>query len=215
MRKKPTYPICFVYVLTLLIFSSLLGCGDLSGEENTERLRFVEFILFPTAPYVNKSYIEVVSEDEIAFSEIDFDTEITTIQEVYTAFINAYVSEDINALSETFDTAQGIEFGSSTGNVYGWHNIRKYIESNWQQSDCGVDEDWKLTDFYMRPKNVTVPWTEASATGPMFYYDPGSFLCYVETGQFYFTKKAGKWRIHQIDGGKYFTDTKYKVPNID
>lgn len=66
-----------------------------------------------------------------------------------------------------------------------------------------------------RPQNVRVPWTEASAKGPTFYYEPGAALaggCYTEIGRFYFTKKSGKWRIHQIDGSKYFFDPKYKVP---
>ena len=50
----------------------------------------------------------------------------------------------------------------------------------------------------------------------MFYYAPGAVLignaCHTEIGRFYFTKKSDQWRIHQIDGAKYFTDHQYKVP---
>ncbi len=196
--------------LFIIVLAFLQSCGN--DEESTERIRFTEFVLFPTAPYVNKSYIEMVPEDEVASLEIDFAAEIAAIQEVYSAFIKAYLKEDMAALVKTFDTAAGIEYGTSTANVYRWNNIQTYIEANWEKSDCEGNRNWELTDFYIRSKNIEVPWTEASAQGPMFYYDPGTFRCYTGTGQFYLTKKSDKWRIHQIDGAKYFTDSKYKAP---
>lgn len=197
-------------LLLIVVFTFLQSCGD--NDEAKQRIRFTEFVLFPTAPYVDKSYIEMVPEDEVASLEIDFAAEITAIQKVYKAFIKAYLAENMAALANIFDTAQGIEYGTSTANVYGWNNIKTYIEANWENSDCEDNLNWELTDFYIRSKNIEVPWTEASAQGPMFYYDPGTFRCYTGTGQFYLTKKSDKWRIHQIDGSKYFTDSKYEAP---
>lgn len=197
-------------LLLIVVLAFLQSCGN--DEESIERIRFTEFVLFPTAPYVDKSYIEIVPADEVASLEIDFSAEIAAIQDVYKAFIKTYLAEDMAALANTFDTAPGIEYGTSTANVYGWNNIRTYIEANWERSDCEGNLNWELTDFYIRSKNIEVPWTEASAQGPMFYYDPGTFRCYTVTGQFYLTKKSGSWRIHQIDGSKYFTDSKYKAP---
>ena len=69
-----------------------------------------------------------------------------------------------------------------------------------------------MTDLHIRPRNVSAPWKEASAKGPMFYYNLVTDECYNEIGRFYFTKKSGEWRIHQIDGSKYFADDKYKAP---
>ncbi len=198
----------------IAMFVGILSCGD-SDEETKDRLRFTEYIFFPTAPYVDKSYIEEVPEDEVASSDIDYEAEIATIQDVYRTFINAYVEKDMDALSDLFDKAEGIEYGTSTVNIFGWNNIKSYIETNWFGpfgGECTSDPNWELTDFYIRPKNVEVAWTEASAQGPMFYYAQGLPLCYNDVGRFYLTKKDDEWRIHQIDGSKYFTDTKYKVP---
>ena len=210
--------ITVLLVITLSV--CLLSCGDVEldiDQEQTEKpLRFIEFVLFPTAPYVDKSYIEKVPEEEVAVRYIDFEAETQAIQQVYRAFIKAYIEEDMTALTETLDISTGIEWGTdSTGNVYGWHNVKTYIQTNWRFADCESDPNAELTDFYIRPQNVRVPWTEASAKGPTFYYEPGVVLaggCYTEIGRFYFTKKSGVWRIHQIDGSKYFADDKYKVP---
>ena len=206
-------------VLFLIAVSvCLLSCGDVDfdiDEKQTEEpLRFIEFVLFPTAPYVNKSYVEKVPEDEVVVREIDFETEKEAIREVYSAFIKAYVEEDMRALRETLDITQGIEYGTSTANVYGWNNVKIYILSNWVKpgADCQGDPNWELTDFYIRPQNVSVPWTEASVKGPMFYYRPAAIACYNAIGRFYLRKKSGKWRIHQIDGSKYFVDDKYRAP---
>ncbi len=200
-------------LLLIVVLAFLQSCGN--DEESIERIRFTEFVLFPTAPYVDKSYIEIVPADEVASLEIDYETEIAAIQEVYSAFIKAYLEKDMAALIKTFDTAEGMEYGTSTVNVYGWNNIKNYIEVNWHGpwgGECASDPNWELTDFYIRPKNAKVAWTEASAKGPMFYYVPDKPECYNDIGQFYLTKKSGNWRIHQIDGSKYFTDLKYKAP---
>ena len=188
-----------ISLLRIIMFVGILSCGNVSDEETTDRIRFVEFIFFPTVSYVDKSYIEEVPEDEVVSTEIDYNAEITAIQDVYCTFINAYVEKDMDTLSELFDKAQGIEYGTSTANVYGWNNIKSYIESNWfgqWSGECTSDPNWELTDFYIRPKNVKVAYAEASAKGPMFYYEPGVPVCYDDIGQFYLTKKDGKWRIH-------------------
>ena len=208
-----------LWVITLSV--CLLSCGDvdldIDQEQTEEPLKFIEFVLFPTAPYVDKSYIEKIPEEEVAVGQIDFDAEKEEIQQIYTAFIKAYVEEDMTALKETLDISTGIEWGTdTTGVVYGWNNVRTYIQTNWSISDCEGDPNWELTDFYIRPQNVRVPWTEASAKGQTFYYDVDAVLiagsCHNDIGRFYFTKKSGEWRIHQIDGSKYFADEKYKAP---
>ncbi len=204
----------------IVALTCFLSCGDADfsiDQEQTEKpLRFIEYVLFPTAPYVDKSYIEKVPEEEVAVKYIDFEAETQAIQQVYRAFIKAYIEEDMTALTKTLDISTGIEWGTdTTGNVYGWHNVKTYIQANWLFANCEGDPNAELTDFYIRPQNVRVPWTEASAKGPTFYYEPGAVLaggCYTEIGRFYFTKKSGVWRIHQIDGSKYFADDKYKVP---
>lgn len=206
--------------LVIAVSVCLLSCGDVNldidQEQTEEPLKFIEFVLFPTAPYIDKSYVEKVPEDEVVVRDLDLEVEKAAIQEVYRAFIKAYVEEDMTALQDTLDITAGIEFGSTTGIVYGWHNVRTYIQTNWSISDCEGDPNWELTDFYIRPQHVRVPWTEASAKGQMFYYLPDRVLvensCYNAIGRFYFTKKSGKWRIQQIDGSQYFADDEYKVP---
>lgn len=207
-------------LLTIAVSVCLLSCGDvdldIDQEQTEEPLRFIEFVLFPTAPYVDKSYVEKVPEEEVAVRQIDFEAEKQAIQQVYTAFIKAYVEEDMTALIETLDISTGIEWGTdTTGIVYGWNNVRTYIQTNWSISDCEGDPNWKLIDFYIRSENVSTPWAAASAKGQMFYYPADAVLvdaCSNALGRFYFTKKSGKWRIHQIDGSKYFVDNQYKAP---
>ena len=215
-KRRLGTEMALLWVITLSV--CLLSCGDvdldIDQEQTEEPLKFIEFVLFPTAPYVDKSYIEKVPEDEVAVGQIDFDAEKEEIQQIYTAFIRAYVNKDMTALEKTFDITQSIEYGTTTGIVYGWNDVKIYIRANWlnEVADCQKNSDWKLTDFYIRPRNVKAPWKEASAKGPMFYYDLTTDECYNDTGRFYFTKRSGEWRIHQIDGSKYFADAKYKAP---
>ena len=206
-------------VLWMIVLSAcLLSCGDvdldIDQEQTEEPLRFIEFVLFPTAPYVDKSYIEKVPEAEVVVKQIDFEAEKQAIQQVYSAFIKAYAAEDMTALQGTLDITESIEFGTNiTGVVYGWNDVKIYIQGRWEELDCQGNPNWELIDFYMRPENVSVPWSEASAKGPMFYYTPDlPSKCYDALGRFYFTKKSGQWHIHQIDGSKYFTDNQHKVP---
>ena len=196
----------------------MLSCGDIDldidQEQTEEPLKFIEFVLFPTAPYINKSYIEKVPEDEVVVRDLDFEVEKAAILEVYRAFIKAFVAEDMTALQETLDITRSIEFGTYiTGVIYGWNNVKIYIQGRWEELDCQGNPNWELIDFYIRRENVRAPWMEASAKGPMFYYTPDlPAQCFNALGRFYFTKKSGEWRIHQIDGSKYFTDNQHKVP---
>lgn len=212
MCPKRSSGIGITVLLLITVSVCLLSCGDIDQEETEESLRFIEFVLFPTAPYVDKSYVEQVSEEELAFNEIDFEAETAAIREVYKAFISAYTAEDMGDLLGTLDIRDSIEYGTTTGIVYGWQNVKIYIQANWERSDCRADSNWEPSNFYIRPANVSASWTEGSVTGPMFFYIPGTNTCYADLGRFYFTKRSGKWRIHQINGSKYFADAKYRAP---
>ena len=218
MCPKRSFGTRMTVLLSIAVSVCLLSCGDIDldidQEQTEEPLRFIEFVLFPTAPYVDKSYVEKVPEEEVAVDRIDFEAEKQAIQQVYSAFIKAYVAEDMTALRETLDITGSIEYGTTTGIVYGWNDVRIYIQANWEKegADCQSDPNWKLTDFYIRPENVSTSWTAASAKGPMFYYNLVTNECYNAIGHFYLTKKSGEWRIHQIDGSKYFVDDQYRAP---
>ena len=218
MRPKRNFGTRTTLLGVITALACLISCADVDldiDQEQTEKpLRFIEFVLFPTAPYVDKSYAEKVPEEEVAVRHIDFEAEKQAIQQVYSAFIKAFLEEDMTALKETLDISGSIEFGTYiTGVVYGWNDVKIYIQGRWEELDCQGDLNWELIDFYIRPENVSVPWVEASAKGPMFYYTPDlPAICFNDIGRFYFTKKSGKWRIHQIDGSKYFADDKYKAP---
>ena len=216
MEQGNILSLAAITLLLIVVFAHLLGCGDVENETVTEPLRFTEFFLFPTAPYINKSYREHVPDDEVASLEKDFSADIAAIQEVYTAFIKAYREEDMSALTKTLDTSQGMEWGTLTGRSDGWNNIKGFLEAKWIKTDCESDSnwEWELTHFYIRPKDIKVAWEEASATGPMFFQGPGTFECVIQPASFYLTNKSSKsptWRIHQINGSRYFTDPKYKV----
>ena len=222
MYRKRSFEAHIITLLAIAAFACLFSCGDIDDlsidQEQTEKpLRFIEYVLFPTAPYINKSYIEKVPEEEVVVKQIDFEAEKQAIQQVYSAFIKAYLEKDMTALRETLDTSQGFEWGTYiTGIVYGWNDVKIYVQARWEELllvDCQGDPNWELVDFYIRPENVRVSWVEASAKGPMFYYTPDFHSeCFDALGRFYFTKKSGQWRIHQIDGSKYFADAEYKAP---
>ena len=205
-------------LLLIVVFACFFSCSDVDDEGVAERLRFTEFFLLPTAPYYRKSYIEHVPDEEVATRQVDFEAKIAAIQEVYGAFIKAYREEDMSALTKTLDTSQGMEWGTLSGHSHGWNTIKGFLEAKWILTDCETDSkwEWELTDFYIRPKDIKTPWEEASATGPMLFQDPGSFACVIQPASFYLTNKSSKvpkWRIHQINGSRYFTDPKYKVPD--
>ena len=114
--------------------------------------KFIEFVLFPTAPYIDKSYVEKVPEEEVVVGQIDFDAEKEEIQQIYTAFIRAYVNKDMTTLSKTLDIAEGIEYGTTTGIVYGWNDVKIYIRANWVKGDRGLPKQSELgTDRLLHP----------------------------------------------------------------
>ena len=224
MSRKRNFKTGMALLLSITVSVCLLSCGDvdldIDQEQTEEPLKFIEFVLFPTAPYIDKSYVEKVPEEEVVVRDLDFEADKKAIQEVYNAFIKAHIEENMTAFQETLDISGSIEYGTTTGIVYGWNDVKIYIQGNWERSVCHLlypgNWKWELTDFYIRPENVSAPWVEASAKGPMFYYLPDElpeeFVCFVAIGRFYFTKKSGEWRIHQIDGSKYFTDNQHKAP---
>ena len=217
MEQREILSLAITILLLIVVFAHLMGCGDVGDETVTERLQFTEFFLLPTAPYYRKSYIEQIPDEDVATRQVDFGAKIAAIQEIYSAFIKAYREEDISALTKTLDTSDGIEWGTLTGRSHGWNNIKGFLEATWIKTDCAADPkwEWELTDFYIRPAHIKTPWEEASATGPMFFQDPGSFDCVIQPASFYLTNKSNKWRIHQINGSRYFTDPKYKVRLAD
>lgn len=121
MCPKRSFGTGMTVLLMIAVSVCLLSCGDIDldidQEQTEEPLRFIEFVLFPTAPYVDKSYVEKVPEEEVAVNRIDFETEKQAIQQVYNAFIKAYVAEDMTALQETLDISGGIEFGTNITGV--------------------------------------------------------------------------------------------------
>ena len=220
MEQRKILSLATTTLLLIVVFAHLTGCGDVGDETVTDQLRFTEFFLLPTAPYYRKSYIEHIPDEEVATRPVDFETKIAAIQEVYSAFIKAYREEDMSALTKTLDTSDGIEWGTLTGRSHGWKNIKDFLEATWIKTDCEDDPrwEWELTGPYIRPAHIEVPWEEASATGPMFFQDPGSFDCVIQPASFYLTNRSSKspeWRIHQINESRYFTDPKYKVRLAD
>ena len=120
MNKKKR-SLCFVravHVIILLVtgFASLnlISCGadetetdegtkQLTVEEQKDLARFVEYVFFPTAPYVDKSWVEIVPEEEVAESTpIDFPTETAAIQRIYTEVYNAWEARDFETVASYF-----------------------------------------------------------------------------------------------------------------
>ncbi len=234
--------VSFTTTVLLLIgmLSFILSCGDLSDEETKDRLRFAEFFFFPTAPYIDKSYVEEVPADEIASSEIDYESEKAAIQQVYSEFYQAFNDRDMSSLKKIMYTGVNIEFGvyvTHDGIIVepyiasNWITIRDMLQCLWSKAPCAeslYNVFWGpnpiLSEFYIRPKNVNAPWDEASAKG--FNCGTGDVHNPGET-YIYFVKINGKWLIYQLVSldaevapiyngkppiDKYFNDTKYKAP---
>ena len=213
MCLKRSFGTEIVVLLVITLSVCLLSCGDveldIDQKQTEEPLKFIEFVLFPTAPYVDKSYIEKVPPEEVVVGQIDFDTEKEEIQRVYTAFIRAYVNKDMTTLEKTFDITQSIEYGTTTGIIYGWNDVKILYSSKLAERGRGLPEQSGLeTDRFLHPPSKC----ECTLEGSKCKRDPCSTttwrLTHVTTppGIFYLTKKSGEWRIHQIDGSKYFAD---------
>ena len=221
--------ISFSITVLLLIgmLSFILSCGDLSNDETTERLQFAEYFFFPTAPYINKSYIEEVPADEVASSEIDYEAEKAAIQQVYSEFYQAFNDRDMSSLKKIMYTGFDIEFGIYVleGNVVApyhasnWITIRNMLACLWNEVPCGdsiFNVFWgpnpTLSEFYIRPKHVNTPWDEASAKG--FNSGKGNVNKPGET-YVYFVKINGEWRIYQLVSLSTEVAPQYNKPPID
>lgn len=162
----------------------IVGCGSDDAEETAEK---------PTATPAATS-----SADEgpiVASRPVDFEAEKAAIQEVFTAFYEAFNDNDIKAIAETFDTGS-IVFGTIfAGNepvpvAEGWNDVKIGIEGLWigigtKGAKWGTSP--QLTDFWIRRK-------EASAVGYNCY--KGAFPG--ET-HLYLVKKGDEWLIQQLD----------------
>lgn len=228
-------------LLLIIVSQFLLSCGDLSNEETTERLQFTEYFFFPTAPYIDKSYIEEVPADEVAASEIDYAAEKAAIQQVYSEFYQAFNDRDMSSLRKLMYTGVDIEFGvyvSEDGGIIeeryhasNWITIRGMLECFWSEVPCAesiYNLFWgphpTLSEFYIRPKNVSSPWDEASVKG---FNSAGGDVDNPGETYIYFVKINGEWLIYQLVSlstdvaprykakppiDRYFNDAKYKAP---
>lgn len=220
-KRVPQHFITVAVIIVLIVLNficlNLIGCGgdeaetvseteQFTDEEQRKLLRFVEYVLFPTSPYIDKSWVEIVQEDEVAEKFIDYATETAGIQQTFTEFYNAYNAHDTRAMLATL-YAHGIEVQIWGPKRYSKATVRSALENvkgSWGPSPM-------LADFYIRPANVKAPYPEASAYG---YNGPGGFggITYL-----YLIKQGDRWLINQISTGslsisKYFDDPKYKAP---
>ena len=221
MWRKSTLRDLTIAIFVVTIFASLLGCERSDTEGAAEQIRFAEFFVFPTAPYVDKSWTEKVPEDELAAGrDIDFEAEKASILDACRNFAKTTNEKDINALKETLDIAVGLEyhffipdlppciFVDATNYSSGWNSIKITLEGQWDWcAEPTFKNPFEVEELYIRPKNVRVFWDEASAKlryGTQYYH-------------FYLTKKNNKWLIHQFGEplylSKYFTDKRYKAPS--
>ena len=217
MSEKET-SVFFVKIVQMIILFTigfvglnLTGCGgdetetgdgtkQLTVEEQKDIARFVEYVFFPTSPYVDKSWVETdVPEDELASNPIDFAAETAAIQQVYTEVYNAANAGNSRAVLAHFST-RGFEFRWGQFKTFSKATMQAYWLED--RSGSGLGSSPILSEFYIRPANVQVPYPEASANRVGI--------------KIYLTKQGGKWSIHQLAiyaaPSKYFSDLKYKAP---
>ena len=230
---------------TIIVFAigfvslNLMGCGSdetetdngtnqLTTEEQKNLARFVEYVLFPSSPYVDKSWVETdVPEEELASDPIDFPTETAAIQQVYTEVYNAWEARDFDTVASHFYPST-IRFvflcesrelgGAAPRRLLSTYSVRRpWNVCGGAQEKLGpalpLSSNSLLTEFYIRGKNVRVPWREASAkTADKTYI--------------YLTKQGDRWFMNELvvttfnnhsytdrgDTRKYFDDPRYKAP---
>ncbi len=188
------------------------GTNQLTVEEQKHLARFVEYVFFPTAPYVDKSWVEIVPEEEVAESTpIDFPTETAAIQQVYTEVYNAWEARDFETVASYFYPSTirfvflcGGELGLVPRKLLSTVSLRNpYNVCNGGFSPLSSTP--LLTEFYIRRKNVQIPWREASAKT-------------ADNTYIYLTKRENRWHMNELvvtgkwDTRKYFDDPKYKAP---
>ena len=169
-------------LLSITVSICLLSCGDvdldIDQEQTEEPLKFIEFVLFPTAPYIDKSYVEKVPEEEVVVGQIDFDAEKEEIRaNLHVLLLELMLIEDMTTLQAKHWISQSsIEYGTTTGIVYGWNDVKIYIQGNWEKegADCQSDPSWELIDFYIRPENVSTSWAASECKGSHVLLQPGN-----------------------------------------
>lgn len=204
---------------------NLIGCGSdetetddgtnqLTAEEQKDLARFVEYVLFPTSPYVDKSWVETdVPEDEVAKKLIDFETETAAIQQVYTEVYNAWEARDFETVASHFYPST-IRFvflcaaGEHPVGAAARRLLSKYsLRNPYNVCNGGfrpLSSTPLLTEFYIRRGNVQYPWPEASAKT-------------ADNAYIYLTKRGDRWFMNELvsagndknDTRLYFDDPKY------
>ena len=204
------------------------GTNQLTGEEQKDLARFVEYVLFPSSPYVDKSWVETdVPEDEVIENPIDWATETAAIQQVYTEVYNAWEARDFDTAATHFypSTIRVVFLCRSPGDRADPRRLLSTDSLRKPWNLCGgaqekgdpllpLSSNSLLTEFYIRRKNVRVPWPEASAkTADKTYI--------------YLTKRGDRWFMNELvvtktpsgkvitdknDTREYFDDLRYKAP---
>ncbi len=215
MQLRLTWLVLALFILSIASIC-IVGCGGDDTEETAEK------------PKTSTSPTSPSDGGVIAASKpIDFEADKKVLQELYSAFYEAFNDNDMQAISKTFDTS-AIAFGTIfAGNepvpvAVGWNDVKTGIAGLWQgigTKGAKWGQNDKLTHFWIRRK-------EASAVG---------FNCYKGTypgeTHLYFVKKKDKWMIQQMDSitqnntniftwtdkgswrlDKFFTDKKDKAP---
>ena len=149
--------------------------------------------------------VNTVNTDEPAIAArppIDFAAEKAAIQEVYSAFYEAFNDEDLKGIAETFRTSDGkVAFGTIfAGNepvpvAFGWTNVKVAIEGLWigiGTAGAKWGQNDKLTDFWIRYKGSKL---EAAAIGYNCY--KGAFPG--ETHLYLVKEEKDGWKIHELD----------------
>lgn len=189
MQSRLTW-LVLAFLAVSIMSIGLIGCGSDTEEESAEK---------PT-----ESSSTTSSDEPVVASRppIDFAAEKAAIQEVYSAFYEAFNDEDLKAIGETFQTSDAkVAFGTIfAGNepvpiAFGWTNVKVAIEGLWigigtKGAKWGRDD--KLTDFWIRYKGSKL---EAAAIGYNCY--KGAFPG--ETHLYLMKDDKGMWKIHELD----------------
>ena len=185
------------------------GTNQLTAEEQKDLARFVEYVFFPTSPYIDKSWVRTgVPEDELASNPIDFPTETAAIQQVYTEVYNAWNARVFKTVASYFyPSTIRFVFVCPDGRNVKLLSKASLIDPIWRCNATfypPLSSTPLLTEFYIRRKNVQAPWPEASAKTTDNIY-------------IYLTKRGDRWYINELvrakfDTRKYFDDPRHKAP---
>ena len=189
MQSRLTWLVLAFFVVSIMSIG-IIGCGSDTEEESAE------------TPTESASSTSSDTPAVASRPPIDFAAEKAAIQEVYSAFYEAFNDNDIKAIGETFQTSDGkVAFGTIfAGNepvpvAFGWTNVKVAIEGLWigigtKGAKWGRDD--VLKDFWIGYKGSKV---EAAAIGYNCY--KGSFPG--ETHLYLMKDDKGMWKIHELD----------------